>query len=869
MILLHLPFTIFAPVRTSKCVAMKMTKKIWATIAVAWVAMTSPMAQETVNLNVQRKESQQIRLIPGEKIDHRGIVVNPTPQQMILNQDNSLDVTGGFVLKDKQKCFADNLAFLVQSGQGVELRIDFGRKLADKMQVEAVPGAYRLTVDAKGVSIVGRDERGAFYGIQTLRQLLESPALSTGQLPFVEIHDYPDVLSRGVVEGFYGNPWAHKVRLSLIDFYGKFKLNTYIFGPKDDPYHSSPHWREPYPSDEAEEIRELVNACRKNRVDFVWAIHPGKDIRWDEEDFHNLLNKFDAMYQLGVRSFAIFFDDISGEGTNPDKQAALLNRLVTDFIEPRKDVNPLIFCPTDYTKAWANPTPQGSLPLFGQKLHPSIRVFWTGDAVCSDVTKSTLDWVNSRILRPAFSWWNYPVTDYVRHLLLQGPVYGLDTSLKQGIDLSGLVSNPMEHGEASKLALYSVADYTWNVADYNPMDSWERALVELAGKAAAAYRTFAIHSGDTGTGYRRDESWETETFSIDRYTPEQYTALLDEFKKVERVADEMEANCTNRALLDELRPWLREFARLGTRGRKALEAMKLYESGRPDRFWEAYINNRMSPEERKAFEAHSSGTLKLQPFYENSMDAMLTGFYKRLTGNNPAIHKAVGSYSNLATPSHKLMFDNDSTTYYTSGRSQAVGHWVGIDLGVEQEIYEVELVQGRNSVDDVDYFDHAMLEYSADGNEWHALTDSLRNTYIIRWQGDCVKGRYVRLRKLPSEKRNWIAIRTFVVNPPRSEKLGFRVGASDVQAALQAFDKHPATSYRNKGVLSFDVPTAAHTLTLLSASVATPFKVRQLAADASLLSEREVTDSYVSLPLLPQVHTVELIGDCELYEVIF
>ncbi len=869
MILLHLPFTIFAPVRTSKCVAMKMTKKIWATIAVAWVALISPMAQETIDLNVQRRESQQIRLIPGEKIEHGGIVINPTPQQLVCNSDESLDVSVGFAIKDKQKCFADNLAFLLPSKRGVELRIDFGDKVADKMQVEAKPGAYRLTVDDKGVSIVGRDERGAFYGIQTLRQLLESPASANGKLPHVEVNDYPDILNRGVVEGFYGNPWAHQVRLSLIDFYGKFKLNTYIFGPKDDPYHSSPHWRKPYPADEAEEIKELVTACRKNRVDFVWAIHPGKDIRWDEEDFNNLVNKFDAMYQLGVRSFAIFFDDISGEGTNPEKQTALLNRLVTDFIEPRGDVTPLIFCPTDYTKAWANPTPQGSLPLFGQKLHPSIRVFWTGDAVCSDVTKSTLDWVNSRILRPAFSWWNYPVTDYVRHLLLQGPVYGLDTTLKQGTDISGLVSNPMEHGEASKLALYSVADYAWNVADYNPLDSWERALVELAGQAAPAYRTFAIHSGDTGTGYRRDESWETETFSIDRYTPEQYAALLSEFKKIERVADEMEAYCPNKPLLNELTPWLREFARLGTRGRKALELMKLYEAGQSDRFWEAYVNNLMSPEERKAFDAHSSGTMKLQPFYENSMDAMLAGFFKQLTGGIPAIHKAVGSYSNLRTPSYKLMFDNDTATYYTSGRSQATNHWVGVDLGRVQDIYDIEIVQGRNSVDDVDYFDHAILEYSVDGNEWHALTDSLRNTYTIRWQGDDIKGRYVRLRKLPSAKRNWIAIRTFAVNPPRLDKLGFCIEDSDVQAALQAFDKHPGTSYRNKNVLSFQLPEGCKNITLLMAPSDTPLMVRQWASDGSLLSEVALTTSFASLTVQTQVAKIELQGNRELYEVIF
>lgn len=34
-------------------------------------------------------------------------------------------------------------------------------------------------------------------------------------------------------------------------------------------------------------------------------------------------------------------------------------------------------------------------------------------------------------------------------------------------------------GEASKLALYGVADYTWNIAAYNPIDNWERGLGEL------------------------------------------------------------------------------------------------------------------------------------------------------------------------------------------------------------------------------------------------------------------------------------------------------------------------------------------------------------------------------------------------------
>ena len=53
-------------------------------------------------------------------------------------------------------------------------------------------------------------------------------------------------------------------------------------------YTSCPDWRLPYPEPEARQIRELVEACRRNYVDFVWAIHPGQDIRWNEEDYRNL-----------------------------------------------------------------------------------------------------------------------------------------------------------------------------------------------------------------------------------------------------------------------------------------------------------------------------------------------------------------------------------------------------------------------------------------------------------------------------------------------------------------------------------------------------------------------------------------------------
>lgn len=852
---------------------MKNMRKWLAVLATGILVCGNLSAQESdFDLATQRSESQDVLKVPGKKRDHQGIIINPTPHSLTIDKNGSVVISDGIRLKDKQGKFSKDFGFITIDKKGIPLTIDFGTKTAAKQGVKEVSGAYRLNIGKKGISITGYDEKGAFYGIQTLRQLLESPVATQGSLPYMEIDDYPDLPYRGVVEGFYGTPWSHEVRLSLIDFYGKFKMNSYLYGPKDDPYHSCPNWRLPYPEKEAQNIKELVEACNRNRVDFVWAIHPGQDIKWNEEDYNNLVNKFNKMYDFGVRSFAIFFDDISGEGTNPAKQIELLNRLNTDFVKAKGDVSDLIVCPTDYSKLWANPTPQGSLAIYGKTLDPSVQVFWTGDVVCSDVTKETMDWVNSRIQRPAFFWWNYPVTDYVRNIILQGPVYGLETSLTKE-DLSGLVSNPMEHGEASKLALYGVADYTWNIGDYNPIDNWERGIEELTPEVKEAYRTFAIHSADTETGYRRDESWETETFRIGNYTEKQFSALQKEFEKIEKVPAEMEEGCANKALLNELRPWLKEFGKLGTRGKKTLALIKLYESGNPAVFWSAYIQNLMNTDDRKAFEAHKSGTMKLQPFYENAMDDMLTGFFTKLTGEVPASYRGIGSFNNIQTTLNKLMFDHDSTTFYTSGKSQKNGDWIGADLGCIREVSEISILQGRNSTDDVDYFDHAALEYSEDGKTWTPLLDNLQKQYIIDWSGEPVKARYVRLKKLESPKTNWAAVRSFEVNPPSAEKLGFSLEAADREKALYAFDRHPGTSFINTGTFSFGIPENVKGYTMLlkldsSANKGThPAKLRQFKPDGTLLSETVIASPFLQVKVAENASKIEMEGDMEIFEI--
>lgn len=293
-------------------------------------------------------------LIPSVEIYAENFRINPTPQSYIAYKD-SVDIPTSYklVVNDSENIkYAVGLleTILPNKNEKTEFKVLIG-VLGDKSvrkyknRVPQKKEGYYLKIDDNEIIIAGYDKGGAYYGVQTLSQLLSLP-----KLPVVEITDYPDVPYRGVVEGFYGTPWSHKARMKQLDFYGRNKMNTYIYGPKNDPYHSSPNWRKPYPAKEAEQIRELIDNAHKNNVKFYWAIHPGRDIKWNEEDKQNILSKFEAMYNLGVRAFAVFFDDISGSGTKADKQAELMNYIEDNFVKIKGDVEPLVMCPTEYNK---------------------------------------------------------------------------------------------------------------------------------------------------------------------------------------------------------------------------------------------------------------------------------------------------------------------------------------------------------------------------------------------------------------------------------------------------------------------------------------------------------------------------------------
>ncbi|MGN1353725.1 MAG: beta-N-acetylglucosaminidase domain-containing protein [Alloprevotella sp.] len=412
--------------------------------------------------------------------------------------------------------------------------------------------AYYLSADRGGVTIAAHTERGLYYGVQTLLGMI-----SQGKLEACTITDWPDVKHRGVVEGFYGTPWSHEHRLRQLDFYGRHKMNVYIYGPKDDPYHRD-HWRDPYPEAEAARIQQLVERAKERGVHFYWAIHPGIDIKWTDADRDALVAKLEKMYALGVRAFAVFFDDIWGEGTKADKQAALLNYVDDNFIAKKPDVAPLIMCPTEYNRSWASDK-GGYLRTLGTQMNKDVEIMWTGNTVVHCIDKESMDWINQRIDRKGYIWWNFPVSDYVRDRILLGPTYG--NGLDIATDISGFVSNPMQHAEASKIALYGVADYTWNMSAYDYQKDWEAALAEILPDEKEALRTFALYNkalGPNGHGFAREEGDELKNLAAKAVTLDAaaLTALDGKCRQLATSADILLADKSNPWLIKELKPWL-------------------------------------------------------------------------------------------------------------------------------------------------------------------------------------------------------------------------------------------------------------------------------------------------------------------------
>ncbi|WP_431219457.1 protein O-GlcNAcase [Leifsonia xyli] len=281
---------------------------------------------------------------------------------------------------------------------------------------------------------------------------------------------------RGVVEGFYGEPWSHADRIAWFDRAAALGLDRYLYAPKDDPWHRD-EWREPYPAACLADLASLNQAAAERGVRFVYSISPGLSMRFDDDTEHDALAaKCRQLFEAGIRSFALLFDDVPMDDPEALGRAhgEVAARFQAAFLSPAGIHEPVLLCPTDYAGLEGTPYRVG----LAETLPADALVLWTGaDIVVGAVTAGDIARAAESFGRDLVLWDNFPVNDFDRSRVFLGPLTGREA----GPGLVGILSNPMVEAAPSRFALTTVAEWAHDPAGYDPAQAADRAYRAVAG----------------------------------------------------------------------------------------------------------------------------------------------------------------------------------------------------------------------------------------------------------------------------------------------------------------------------------------------------------------------------------------------------
>ncbi|MFF2895181.1 beta-N-acetylglucosaminidase domain-containing protein [Streptomyces sp. NPDC057966] len=469
-------------------------------------------------------------------------------------------------------------------------------------------GGYRIAVGRVAgrdtVAVDGVGEDGLFHGVQTLRQLIRDKGVAG-----VTVRDWPGTAVRGMTEGFYGQPWTRQERLAQIGFMGRTKQNRYLYAAGDDPYRQA-RWRDPYPADRRADFRALAERARAEHVTLGWAVAPGQAMCMSSAgDVKALTKKLDSMWALGVRVFQLQFQDVSYSewhcdsdaetfGSGPRAAAAAQARVAGEVARHLADrypgSQPLSVMPTefyqdgstDYRKALA------------EKLDDRVQIAWTGVGVVPrTITGGELAGARAAFGHPLVTMDNYPVNDYAQDRIFLGPYTGRDPAVAVGS--AALLANAMEQPSASRIPLFTAADFAWNPKGYRPQESWRAAIDDLAGGDARTREALRALAGNSATSVLGgDESaylrpllaafWKSRAAHDVTARDDAARALREAFTVMREAPQRLKGLADGR-LDGEVRPWTEQLARYGRAGEQAVDLLQAQSRGDGDAAWQASL----------------------------------------------------------------------------------------------------------------------------------------------------------------------------------------------------------------------------------------------------------------------------------------
>ena len=130
---------------------------------------------------------------------------------------------------------------------------------------------YKLTVTRDGAVIAASTDAGAFYGVQTLRELIR---VSGASLPCCEIVDSPDFARRGVYHDCSrGKVPQLKTIKALIERLASWKINEFqLYIENVFTFHNHPKIGRGYSPLTPADIIEIQDHCKLHHIQFVGSL---------------------------------------------------------------------------------------------------------------------------------------------------------------------------------------------------------------------------------------------------------------------------------------------------------------------------------------------------------------------------------------------------------------------------------------------------------------------------------------------------------------------------------------------------------------------------------------------------------------------
>jgi hyaluronoglucosaminidase len=647
--------------------------------------------------------------------------------------------------------------------------------------------------------------RGLLHALATLEQASHpDPGAPAGirarAVPRFAAVDRPAIPLRGVVEGFSGSPWPPAARLAMIPFLARHKMNFFLHAPADDP-HVRTQWRDALPRKVLAHLRDLADTCALEQIDFAYGLRPGDTIQYaDVEDGRLLAARVDAVRALGVRRFALLFDNLPTDLRYPrDReafpdlaaaQAAVANRLL-GRLRTSDPFATLYFLPTE-------PWGTGDSPYrrsLRERLDPAVELFWTGQAVvASTLGEAEATAAAGRFGRVPVFWDNYPVNYYSPHRVFLGPVRGRAPEAAER--LAGFVSNPMALPEASKIALATAADFAWNPRAYDPARAWASSLAEAAGPDAWAQAALRKLAENAQSSWLQSAESPVLAGLLQAAEEKGATAGLErDLADLAAVRKTLEETPAIAPLAAELAPWTARLSWRCAQSRESIALAAALREGKADAVWArrlaiGAVDRPPGGPGARVAAVEVCGRLLAAVVARRAEEA------DRWLGIPPptAVSTSLPAHESFIP---RLAADGNALTAFGSARAPAAGDHVTLDLGRLRPVARVELLQGGPEHAE-DYLRDGVLEVSPDGRAWQEI-GAVAKAEVEVDLPQPLNARFVRARATRPQTA-WLRVREFAVavldEPTIQTTFPVATGHPGLEAAL---DRRVETEFASAG----------------------------------------------------------------------